>query len=221
MYIVINGGGKLGSYLACTLLSKGHHIAIIEKRPQVLEKLTGELPDSALLIEGDGCDIQYQEDAGVGHANVFASVTGHDEDNLIACQLAKARFRVKRTVARINSPKNEHIFKALSIEGISATTIISRLIEEEMTIGDISTIYMLEKSSLVLVKVDLPEDRSVVSNKKIAEFGLNRDTILVALIRGEKVIVPKGDTVMEAGDRVIALTSLEYKEDLRRLLQGR
>jgi trk system potassium uptake protein TrkA len=220
MYVVINGGGKLGSYLARTLFSKGHHVAIIEKRPQVLEKLSEELPDRVLLIEGDGCDIEFQEDAGVGHADVFASVTGHDEDNLVACQLAKIRFKINRAVARINSPKNENIFKALGIEGISSTTIISRLIEEEMTIGDISTLYMLEKSRLVLVKIDLPEDRCAVCGKRISELNLTRDTILVTLIRGDRVVVPKGDTVMDTGDRVIALTSLEHKEELRRILQG-
>src|SRR4030042_7091923 len=124
MYVLISGGGKVGSYLAHNLLKKGHGVAVIEKRCGVVEKLAEELPTKVLLIEGDGCDVKYQEDAGVGHADIFAAVTGNDDDNLVSCQLARARFGVKRTVARINSPRNEHIFHALGLEGISSTTII-------------------------------------------------------------------------------------------------
>ncbi len=153
MYIVINGGGKVGSYLGRALADKGHHVAIIEKRAEVLNKLTEELPTDVLLIEGDGCDVKFQEDAGVGHAEVFVAVTGEDEDNLVSCQLAKVRFNVGRTVARVNSPKNEHIFNALGIEAISATTVISRLIEEEMSAGEVSTLHILKKGRLALVEI--------------------------------------------------------------------
>ena len=150
MYVVINGGGKVGSYLGRTLVHKGHGVAVIEKRAQVLEKLSAELPTKVLLIEGDGCDTKFQEDAGVGHADVFVAVTGEDEDNLVSCQLAKVRFNVKRALARVNSPKNEHLFNALGIEAISATTVISRLIEEEMSVGEVFTLQILKKGRLAL-----------------------------------------------------------------------
>lgn len=220
MYIVINGGGKVGSYLARTLSEKGHDVAMIEKRPQVLGRLGEELPTSVLLVEGDGCDVRFQEEAGVGHADVFAAVTGDDDDNLVSCQLAKVRFDVGRTVARVNSPKNEHIFHALGIEAISSTTVISRLIEEEATIGDIITLYTLKKGQLALIEIDLPADRCVVCNKKVAELDLPPSTVLVAVMRGDEVIVPKGGTVMDAGDRVIAVTALEHEQELKRILQG-
>lgn len=220
MYIVINGGGKVGSYLANTLSRQGHDVAVVEKRPDVLSRLAEELPTSVLLIEGDGCDVRYQEDAGTGHANVFAAVTGDDDDNLVSCQLAKVRFGVKRTVARVNSPKNEHIFHALGIEAISSTTVISRLIQEEATIGDIITLYTLKKGQLALVEIDLPEDRCVVCDKRVAELDLPPSTVFVAVMRGDEVIVPKGDTVMGAGDRVIAVTALEHEQELKRILQG-
>lgn len=221
MYVVINGGGKVGSYLARTLVEKGHDVAMIEKRPQVLDRLGEELPTRVLLIEGDGCDVRFQEDAGVGHADVFAAVTGDDDDNLVSCQLAKVRFNVPRAVARVNSPKNEHIFHALGIEAISSTTVISRLIEEEATISDIITLYTLKKGQLALVEIDLPEDRCVVCNKKVADLSLPGDTVLVAIMRGDDVIVPKGSTMMETGDRVIAVTSMEHELELRKVLQGR
>lgn len=221
MYIVINGGGRVGSHLALTLAGKKHAVAVIEKRPQVMEKLAGELPTGILLIEGDGCELRFQEDAGVSHADVFVAVTGSDEDNLISCQLAKLRFGVKRAVARINSPKSEHIFHALGIEGISSTIAISRQIEDEMTFGDISTLYTLQKGQLALVKLDIPQETCVVCHKTVANLGLPKDTVLVTVIRGDTVIVPKGDTVMKPGDRLIAVTSFEHKEDLRRLLEAR
>lgn len=220
MYIVINGGGKVGSYLGRTLADKGHHVAIIEKRAAVLNKLTEELPTDVLLIEGDGCDVKFQEDAGVGHAAVFVSVTGEDEDNLVSCQLAKVRFNVARTVARVNSPKNEHIFHALGIEAISGTTVIGRLIEEEMSAGEVSTLHVLKKGRLALVEMTLPEEHCQVCSKRVAELELPGDTVLVAVLRGEKVIVPRGNTVIEAGDRVIAVTPLEQEDALRRLLMG-
>ena len=221
MYIVISGGGKVGSYLAHNLIKKGHGVAIIEKRSGVLEKLAEELPTEILLIEGDGCDVKYQEDAGVGHADILAAVTGDDDDNLVSCQLARARFAVKRTVARINSPKNEHIFHALGIEGISSTTIISRLIEEEATIGDIIRLQTLKKGQISLVEIDLPKSDCFACNRKVYELNLPEGSVIAAVVRGDRVIVPKGDTVMETGDRVLAVTVLGKEEEVRRILQGK
>ena len=220
MYIVISGGGKVGSYLARNLIKKGHGVAIIEKRSEVLEKLAEELPTVVLLIEGDGCSVKYQEDAGVGHADIFAAVTGDDDDNLVSCQLARARFSVKRTVARINSPKNEHIFHALGIEGISSTTIISRLIEEEATIGDIIRLHTLKKGQISLVEIDLSKGDCLACNRKVYELNLPEGSVLVAIMRGDRVIVPGGDTVMETGDRVVAVAASGKEEELRRILQG-
>ena len=219
MYIVISGGGKVGSYLAGKLVKKGYGVAIIEKRSEVLAKLAEELPTEVLLIEGDGCDVKYQEDAGVGHADIFAAVTGNDDDNLVSCQLARARFAVKRTVARINSPKNEHIFHALGIEGISSTTIISQLIEEEATIGDIIRLHTLKKGQISLVEIDVPDEHCPVCNKKVYELNLLEGSVFVAIVREDRVIVPKGDTVMERGDRVLAVVALGKEEELRRILQ--
>jgi trk system potassium uptake protein len=165
--------------------------------------------------------VKYQEDAGVGHADILAAVTGNDDDNLVSCQLARARFSVKRTVARINSPKNEHIFHALGIEGISSTTIIGRLIEEEATIGDIIRLHTLKKGQISLVEIDLPKDSCLVCNKKVNALNLPEGSVLVAIMRGDKVIVPGGDTVMETGDRVLAVAASGKEEELRRILQGK
>lgn len=220
MYVVINGGGKVASYLARTLLERGHAVALIEKRAEVVEKLASELPESPLIIMGDGCDAAYQEDAGMGHADVFVAATGDDDDNLVSCQLAKVAFGVPRAVSRVNNPKNERIFNALGIEAISSTTIISRMIEEEATIGDIRTLISLRKGNMAVVEIELPTDRCVVCGKKVSELNLPVDCILVALLRGEEVITVHGDTELDTGDVVIAFTRVEHEATLKKALTG-
>lgn len=220
MYIVINGGGKVASYLAKTLLERGHSVALIEKRDDVAHKLVGELPGSPLVVRGDGCDAAYQEDAGVGRADVFVAATGDDDDNLVSCQLAKVAFGVPRAVARVNNPKNEHIFNALGLEAISSTTIISRMIEEEATVGDIHTLSALRKGDVAIVEVTLPVDRCVVCNKKVMELDLPGDCILVAIMRGDDVITVHGDTEMQPGDTVIAFTNVAHEKTLKKVLTG-
>lgn len=220
MYVVINGGGKVGSHLGNLLAVKGNDVAMIEKRPSVLEKLAVELPSRVLLIEGDGCNLTAQEEAGVEHADVFISVTGEDEQNLVACQLAKVRFRVRRVIGRVNSPANELIFNALGVEAVSATTIISHLIEKQLSAGDVLTHEILKKGRLVLVEIGVPEQNCPVCDKKIADLRLPLDTVLVAVARGNQVIVPKGDTTLECGDQVFAVTSIDNETELNQLFTG-
>ncbi|MDO8963590.1 MAG: NAD-binding protein [Coriobacteriia bacterium] len=220
MFIVINGGGKVASYLARTLIERGHTVSLIEKREAVAEKLATELPKRPLIILGDGCDVAFQEDAGVGHADVFAAVTGDDDDNLVSCQLAKTAFGVPRCVARVNNPKNQHIFSALGIEAISSTLIISRMIEEETTIGDMRTLATLRKGNMAVVEIELPTDRCIVCDKAVKDLNLPVDCVLFAIVRGEDVITVHGDTAMQAGDVVFAFTSIDKEAALKKALTG-
>ncbi|HSK48431.1 MAG TPA: NAD-binding protein [Coriobacteriia bacterium] len=221
MYIVVNGGGKVGSYLARTLLDAGHDVAVIEKRADIVEKLVTELPKRTLLILGDGCDAGYQEDAGVTRADVFAAVAGDDDDNLVACQLAKVAFGVPRAISRVNNPKNEHIFNALGIEAISSTNIISRMIEEEATVGDIRTLATLRKGNMAIVEIELPEDRCVVCNKPVASLKLPPNCVLVAVVRSDDSIeTVHGETQLGPGDTVVAFTSVDSERALKKVLTG-
>jgi trk system potassium uptake protein TrkA len=220
VFIVINGGGKVASYLARTLIERGHAVALIEKREVVAAKLASELPKRPLIILGDGCDVSYQEDAGVGHADVFAAVTGDDDDNLVSCQLAKTAFGVPRCVARVNNPKNQHIFNALGIEAISSTSIIARMIEEETTIGDIRTLASLRKGNMAVVEIELPTDRCVVCDVAVKDLKLPVDCVLFAIVRGEDVITVHGDTTMQPGDVVVAITNVEHEPALKKALTG-
>ena len=220
MYVVINGGGKVGSYLARTLLENGHEVAVIEKREEVARKLAMELPDEALVIIGDGCDVRYQEDAGVAHADVFTAATGDDDDNLVACQLANVAFGVPRSVARVNSPRNERIFNELGIEAISSTSIIARIIEEEAIVGDFRTLVAMRRGNMAIIEVELPVDRCVVCGKKVMDLNLPVDCILVALVRGDDIVTVHGETEMEPGDTVIAFTRTEHERTLKKALTG-
>jgi trk system potassium uptake protein TrkA len=226
VYVVVNGGGKVGSHLTSVLIRSGHDVAIMEKRPDVVARLVSELSPKTLIICGDGCDDGVQRDAGVARADIFAAVTGVDSDNLVSCRVARVAFGARRTVARVNNPKNERIFNKLGIEAMSSTTIISRLIEEEIGVGDIHTLATLRRGDLAIVEILLPKDDDAVVGKSVvgktvAELWLPVDCVLVALVRGEEVILIRGSTRVFAGDSVIAFTKVDQEQALKTALTGR
>lgn len=219
MHIVIVGGGKVGYQLAKMLSSGKHQIALVEKEPSVCTKIAEEL-DNILVIEGDGCEANYLEDAGIKKADVVAAVTGDDEDNIVICQLAKEYFQVPRTVARVNDPKNEHIFDELGVDiPINSTAIIARIIEEETSLEDFINLITFQKGKLTIVRVDLMED-SPATNKQIEKIKLPPNSVIVSIIRGEEVIVPTGKTKLEKGDDIIAVTTIENEQALLKALLG-
>lgn len=219
MYIIVNGAGKVGLHIAEILSAAEHTVAVIEKKIDICRQLAEQL-DNVLVIHGDGCDVRYQEDAGINRADVFAAVTGDDDDNLVACQLAKVSFGVPRTVARINNPKNEHIFHELGIEGISSTTVIAQLIQEEATIGDILTLRTIRHGEFALVEVNLPVG-SAAGGKKIGDLALPNDCTIVTVLRGSEIIIPEPESVLEDGDSVLAITALVQEAELKEALTGK
>jgi len=210
------GGGKVGSFLGKDLAAKGHEVKVIERSRELGERLASEAPIT--VIQGDGCDLGYQEEADMGAADVFAAVTGDDDDNLVACQLARTYFGVPHIVARINNPKNQDVFNKLGVEGISSTSVIASIIEERTTVGDIITLHTLKKGRLAVVELDLPEDRCRSCGTPLKDLGLPRGCVLVSIIRGEEVIIPKGDSILQPGDTVIAVTAPEKEAELKRIL---
>jgi trk system potassium uptake protein len=220
VFVAINGGGEVGSFLARALEGKGHGVSVIDNRPEVIHKLVEELPTRVLVIEGDGCDVRTLQDAGVDRADVFASVTVRDQDNLVSCQLARQRFHVGRAVARVNSPRNEEAFHALGIEAISSTTVIGQLIEEQLTVGDIIRLYTLQKGRLGLLEVEIPEGAAAVDGRPISALGLPDHIVLVSVLRAGQLLIPRGRTVLRAGDRVMAVTQMGSEAELVRCLRG-
>jgi trk system potassium uptake protein TrkA len=195
-------------------------VSVIDNRSEVMHKLAEEVPTDILLVEGDGCDVRALKDAGVDRADVFASVTPHDEENLVSCQLARLHFGVRRVVARVSSPRNEGAFHALGIEAISSTTVISQLIEEQLTVGDIIRLYTLQKGQLGLVEIEVPQGASAADGRTVAQLGLPDDIVLVSLTRGDRLLIPRGRTSLQPGDRVMAVTQLGREAQLVRLLRG-
>ena len=219
MYILIAGAGKIGYFLAKRLIASKHTVSIVEKDMGVCEAIAKEL--EALVINGDGCDPRILEEAGIERADVVAAVTGDDEDNLIICQLAKERFNIGRTVGRVNNPDNEHTFSELGIDvPVDSTKIIAKVIEEEASFSDFVNLMSFKRGKLAIVRVDLPQDSPAI-NKEVKDIQLPPDSVLVSVVRGEEVIVPKGDTVLKAGDDVIALTLIGNEPQLLNLLVGK
>jgi trk system potassium uptake protein TrkA len=213
------GVGKVGYFLAKRLVLSKHTVSIVELDKAVCEEVAKEL--EALVINGDGCDPLVLEEAGAGRADVVAAVTGDDEDNLVICQLAKEKFNVGRTVGRVNDPSNEHTFSELGIDvPIDSTKILAKIIEEEVSFSDFVNLMSFKRGKLAIVRVDLPEDSPVI-NQEIQAVQLPPDSVLVSILRGEEVIVPKGNTVLKAGDDIIALTVIGNEPQLLNALIGK
>lgn len=220
MRVAIIGGGKVGYYLVKTLLDRGHSVTLIEKDPDRARQVAEEL--GIMVIGGDGSHLETLKDAEVEQADVLTIVTGRDQDNLIAAQLAKENFLVPRVIVRVNNPKNEVIFHHLGIEStVSSTGIISNLIEAEATTREIKTLLTFQRGSMTIVET-LLRACSPVINKTITQIaaGLPQNCVLVAVFRGEKVIYPRGDTRLHEGDIVIAVAALQSQELLEKALLG-
>lgn len=218
MYVIIVGGSKIGHFLAKHLMDKKHTVVLIDQNKAVCDELAKDLDTT--IICGDGCDPYYLEEAGISRADVIAAVTGKDEDNLVICQLAKEKFHIPRTVARVNDPKNMHIFSELGVDiPIDATEIIAKIIEEEVSFADFVDLFSFNRGKLAIVRLDLPENSPVI-NKMVKDITLPKDSVLVSIIRKDQVIVPKGDTVLLANDDIIALTLVENKQELFKCFLG-
>ncbi|MDP2913607.1 MAG: TrkA family potassium uptake protein [Candidatus Omnitrophota bacterium] len=219
MYIVIIGAGRIGFYLAQKLIHDKHAVTVIEKDKARCEGISQNL--DAMVINGDGCEPKHLEDAEVARADVVAAVTANDEDNLIVCQLAKEVFNVRRTVARVNNPRNEHVFSELGVDvPVNATTIIAKIIEEEVSFEDVINLMTFKRGKLALVRVDLNSESPVV-DKYVKDITLPENSVFVSIVRGESIVVPKGETLLKKGDDIIALTTIENEQQLLDLLMGK
>jgi trk system potassium uptake protein TrkA len=214
MYIIVVGGGKVGYYLTKTLLSEGHEVLVIERDPAKSEWMVEEL--GSVCIRGDGCEAATLADAGTARAEMLIAVTNEDEDNLVACQVAKHRFQVPRTIARLNNPKNETIFKKLGIDvTVSSTNLILEHIEQEVPTHPLMHLLTLENAEFEIVEVKIPSSSAAVG-KAVKDLDLPAGVILSLLIRGQqRPQVPTEDTILEAQDQVVAVTRPESEEALR------
>lgn len=219
MYMILVGGGKVGYHLAKALLAEGHEVLVIEKDKTRVDFICSELGSICLL--GDGCEASILAEAGTTRADMLISVTGEDEDNLVSCQVAKHKFNVPRTIARLSNPQNETIFRLLGIDvTVSSTEVIMENIEQEVPTHLVTHLMTIHDRGMEIIEVKIPGGSKSVG-KKIKDIELPPGSILTLIIRRDQKpqsVYP--DTQIETGDQIIALTPSGNEEDLKNALKG-
>jgi trk system potassium uptake protein TrkA len=216
LYLIVVGGGKVGYYLTKTLVNEGYEVLLIEKNAAKVDVYTERF--GAVVMNGDGAEAATLASAGAARADVVIAVTGDDEDNLVICQVAKQRFHVKRTIARVNNPKNEELFRRLGIDvTVNHTNVILSLIEQQIPDRHFVHLLALKHANLELVEASVSPD-SRIAGQQLSEIRLPADTSVIAVLRGGDLIMPNGETRIAAGDEVIAVARRESEEALRRLI---
>ncbi len=218
MFVIIIGGGKVGSHLATLLLQEGHTVRVIDMREDVLLKLHRELP-AEVIHSGDGTDPARLEQTGISHADVLAAVTGSDETNLVATSLGRFEFHVPRIVARVNNPRNQWLFtKEMGVDvAINQADMIAKLIVEEMSLSDMFTLLKLRRGDVELVEEKIHET-ALVTGKAIRDIAWPPQCTVAAILRRGDVIAPNGATVLEANDELLAVVRTAERAALARLL---
>ena len=213
MKVLVAGGGKVGYYLAKTLQEHGHHPVIIEVKKDLCKMLANDLDTP--VINGDGTTIEALIEAGIEDVDAVVGVTGKDEDNLITCQLAKNVFHVAKTIARANNPKNVEVMKQLGIDIIVNTTDnIARQLERELDVTKIKQIMTVHKGEASIDEILIP-DRHPFTGKTLAELSLPDEFVLISIERNDKLIIPRGNTTIEKGDRIMVLCSNNHLHALK------
>jgi trk system potassium uptake protein len=213
MYIIVGGGGDVGYYLTKSLLSQGHEVLLLEKGGTRFQALAEELGQS--VYRGDACEARTMEEVGVNRADVVIAVTGEDDDNLVICQMAKKRFKVARTIARLNNPKNELLFQKLGIDvTVSPTKSILSLIEAELPGSIFVTLLTLKRAGLDIMEVRISPDSPIVG-KTLSAIKLPRSGNIALIIRENEYIVPTAESKILANDEVYALVNREGEQALR------
>jgi trk system potassium uptake protein TrkA len=218
MRVIIVGGGKVGTHLASLLLAEGYRVKVIEERREEIPRLHSDLP-TEVVVQGNGTDPNVLEAAGIRRADVVAAVTGADETNLVVTSLARFEFGMPRIIARVNNPKNAWLFTPeMGVDvALNQADLMARLIAEEMSLGDMMTLLKLRKGqySLVEEKVD---PTSVAAGKAVHDLDLPAECALVAIIRQGQIIIPRGGTVLQPADEVLALVHASQVFSLAALL---
>lgn len=217
MRIVIIGGGKVGSYLTRVMREAGHVVAVIEQDAGRAENIAEET--EALVLEGDGTDVELLNTAGVDRADWVLAVTGQDESNVVACQLA-ATLGASRVLARLNNPRNRPTFEALGIPVVAVTDLMVQVIsrEVEADVGELVRLALLGRGQVSLLEVSIPDD---TDEPEVIDLDLPEPSILVTVVRGDAVVVPRANTRLRPGDRVLAVTTVDNEGLLRSALRDR
>ena len=217
MYIVIMGGGKVGAYLTSVMLSSENEVALIEQSAENADLLSVAYEGQFLVINGDGCDSRFQEDAGIRRADVFVSATGQDDTNLVGCEIAQRVFDVPRVIARVNNPKNLRIFREAGIECVSSTTLIANLIEEEALLGSVSVVSSLTHGNVSLSEftVGRMKHHSEDEGVAIADIEMPDGALIVAVAYEDDAEVARPEMLLYPGDQVIVVADIDVLDEVR------
>jgi trk system potassium uptake protein TrkA len=219
MRVAVAGAGAVGLFIANDLQSTGHDVLLIEQKPEVKER--SETVDGVEWHIADACEVSSLRDAGLERCEVVVAATGDDEDNLVVSLLAKTEFAVPRVIARVNSAKNEWLFNENWGVAMAVSTphLTTALVEEAVTVGRLVRILQFEGGQARLVEVTVAADSPVI-DRAISDIDVPRDATFVAVVREEHVVMPRGDTVFEAGDEVLAMVTPDSEDEVRQLLTG-
>ncbi|MBK5093534.1 MAG: NAD-binding protein [Actinobacteria bacterium] len=220
MHVLIVGGGIVGSFLARILMDK-HEVTVIDKDPARYDYLKSTLPGMTVVSE-DGCEPWVLEFAKIKDADLVLAVTGDDEDNLVIGYLSKFEYDVPKVIARVNNPVNRWLFtKSWGVDvEVSTPDIIATVIEEEVSLGEVITVMKLQSGDIGLVEITLSPDAKALG-EHLAELELPPETLIVTVVREDEMLIPRADTVLQPGDRVLAITDIHNKEALEKLLGHR
>lgn len=217
MYIVIVGGGEVGYHLAKILLTDGHEVLILEQDAARSERLADEL--GSVVLRGDGCEAATLQSVGTARADMLVAVTDDDARNLVACQVAKHRFNVPRTIARLTNPRNKNIFKILGVDvTVCSTELILAHIEQELPSHPLIPLLKLKSGNLEVIEIKIPQGSKVIG-KKLRSFQLPKGSAVLLVINKTKgPQIPSEDIVIAAEDEVVAITQAENEETIRSIL---
>jgi len=220
MRVVVTGGGAVGRHLSADLAARGHDVTLIEQDSGVVDKVRPIVPDVRVVL-GDACEPWVLEEAELSLAEVVVAATGDDEDNLVTSLLAKQEFAVPRVLARVNHPKNEWLFNdQWGVDAaVSPPHILTAMVEEAVTVGDLVRLIRLEGGRVSIVEMTLPEVAPSIG-RPIYELRLPTDAAIVAILRDGHVVIPQPETVLAAGDEVVALSNVASERTLRDAIVG-
>jgi trk system potassium uptake protein TrkA len=215
MYAIVAGGGKVGFFLARELIEHEHEVLLIENNAERAESIANELGN--VVLRGNADEASTLAEAGAERADVVIAVTGDDEDNLVICQVAKRRFGTRRTIARINDPRNERIFRILGIDAtVNATQVMLSVLEQEIPQSNLVPLLRLRNTDVEVVEA-IVDTRSPLVGHQLREVDLPPESTIAVVIRDDAAFFPNGATVLEAGDEVVALTRNVHEPRLRSL----
>lgn len=219
MFVIIVGGGRVGSHLASLLLDLGHKVHLIESRSAVVEVLHRELPTEVIHI-GNALDPDVLEQAGARSAQVLVTATADDQSNLAVAFLAKNEFRIPRVIGRVNNPRYAWLFRPeMGVDvALNQADILSRLIEEEMSLGDMMPLLKIRRGKYSLVEEKVPPGAAAIGIP-IKDLGLPDNCVIAAIVRKGEIVVPRGVTTLQAQDEVLAVVDREAAGHLAALLQ--